>query len=278
MSGYPPRWCVVIPCYNEARAIRAVLAPLLAMDAAVIVVDDGSDDGTADCVRELPVTLLRNRQRSGKGEALRRGFAEALARGHDYVVTMDGDGQHDAADVPRLLAAARQFPDTLVIGARLRQRARQPRYRRLANGFADWGVSWACGQGVLDSQSGQRLYPRAAMALAERAGSGFVFEADLLIAASRAGIGVVAVPIETRYGADLRRSHFRPLQDFVRITARVVGHVLRHGRVAAQYRRVRACPPRVVDPPPAAGSDDQAPAADFSAAAPAPVPARSRRS
>jgi glycosyltransferase involved in cell wall biosynthesis len=249
MSTVFPPSCVLIPCFNEARAIRQVLAPLLEQGTPVIVVDDGSDDGTADLVAPLPVTLIRQPQRGGKGEALRRGFREALAQGFEQVVTMDGDGQHDAADVPRLLAASSEYPGRMVIGARLRSRARQPRYRRLANEFADWGVSWACGQQVIDTQSGQRLYPRAALKLAEQAAGGFVFEADLLIAASRSGIGMVAVPIESRYAEEMRRSHFRPLQDFTRITTRVIGHVIRHGRIAEQYRRARALRTVVFDPP-----------------------------
>jgi glycosyltransferase involved in cell wall biosynthesis len=242
-------WCVLVPCFNEALAIRDVLTPLLDMGMPVIVVDDGSDDGTAELVEPLPVTLIRRRQRGGKGEALRSGFEAALAAGYEAVVTMDGDGQHAAADVPRLVAAARRYPGHMVIGARLRQRARQPGYRRLANQFADWGVSWACGRAVVDSQCGQRLYPHAALQLGASAAGGFVFEADVLIAASRQGMGVVAVPIESRYGPDLRGSHFRPLRDFVHITRRVVGHVVSHGRIREQYRRARAAAPLVFDPP-----------------------------
>lgn len=249
MNSAPAPSCVLIPCFNEARSIRRVLAPLLEREIPVIVVDDGSDDGTAELVAPLPVTLIRQPQRGGKGEALRRGFREALSHGYEQVVTMDGDGQHAADDVPRLLAAGREYPGRLIIGARLRSRASQPRYRRLANEFADWGVSWACGQQVIDTQSGQRLYPHAALSLAEHAAGGFVFEADLLIAASRSGIGVVAVPIETRYEEEMRRSHFRPLQDFTRITTRVIGHVIRHGRIADQYRRARAQRTVVFDPP-----------------------------
>ena len=102
-----PRCCILIPALNEERAIRDVVESALAVCPDVIVVDDGSDDATPAIVGALPVTLIRHPQRMGKGEALRDGFRAALRLGFDAVVTMDGDGQHLAADIPRLLAAAR---------------------------------------------------------------------------------------------------------------------------------------------------------------------------
>jgi len=242
MSG-ATRWCVLIPCLNEASAIRDVLASVLALGAPVIVVDDGSDDGTPEIVATLPVTLLRHAQRRGKGEALRTGFREALRQGFDAVLTMDGDGQHLAEDVPRIVAAAQRWPGQLVIGARLLDRVQQPRARRFANAFADWGISWACAQPVADTQSGQRWYPRAALDLVELPAQGFVFEAALLIAASRElGMGVVSVPIASRYRGAFRLSHFRPVRDVARITAYTIGRVLHYGDVLASYRRSRGRP------------------------------------
>jgi len=101
------RWCVLIPCLNEEAAIHDVVQSVLALGVPVIVIDDGSDDHTPEIVSELPVTLLRHPQRLGKGEALRSGFREALKQGFEAVLTMDGDGQHLASDVPRIVAAAR---------------------------------------------------------------------------------------------------------------------------------------------------------------------------
>ena len=89
---------VVIPALNEALRIREVVTGALAECERVIVVDDGSDDGTADLIADLPVTVLRHPQRRGKGASLRDGFAEALRQGARAVLTMDGDGQHSAAD------------------------------------------------------------------------------------------------------------------------------------------------------------------------------------
>ena len=85
----------------------------------VLVVDDASTDGAAAVAGTAGADILRLDRRSGKGEALRRGLAEAVARGADRVLTMDGDGQHDPADIPQLLRAADLAPDALVIGGRL---------------------------------------------------------------------------------------------------------------------------------------------------------------
>lgn len=241
---------VVIPALNEALRIREVVQQCLRHCPWVIVVDDGSDDGTADCLGDLPVTVLRHPQRRGKGAALRSGFAEALAHGARGVLTVDGDGQHDPCDLPRLLQAAARHPRHIVIGARLRHRAAAPPHRRMANAFGDWGVAWAAGHRIADTQSGQRYYPAAVVALDGVPGEDFVFEAQLLISASRRlGVRCVSVPVETRYrggdGGPLRRSHFRPLRDLYRITSHVVRQVLLHGDVWREYARVRAQAPRI---------------------------------
>jgi glycosyltransferase involved in cell wall biosynthesis len=255
---------VVIPALNEALRIREVVQGALQHCPNVIVIDDGSDDGTAERIADLPVTLLRHPRRMGKGASLRDGFHEALRRGFAGVLTMDGDGQHAPADIPRLLAAAARHPGHVVIGARLRKRALQPTYRRLANEFGDWGIAWGTGYRIADSQSGQRYYPAPVCALAECEGEDFVFEAQILISAARTlGTRCVSVPIECRYQQhdgheQFRASHFRPLRDFTRITLHIVRQVLRRGGMFAVYRAIRANPPLIDDP-------DAAPTADAAA-------------
>lgn len=250
-----PRWCVVIPCLDEEVAIRGVVASVLAVGASVIVVDDGSRDATPAILATLPVTVLRHATRHGKGQALRHGFREALRQGYDAVLTMDGDGQHSAADIPRLVAAATAHPGALVIGARLLDKARQPVARRRANAVADWGISWGCGQPVADTQSGQRWYPRAVLDLVDLPAQDFVFEAAMLIAASRElGTRIVSVPIATRYPRGQRASHLRPVRDITRITLYTIARVLHYRDIFASYRRSHAVAPTVL------GDVDAAPA------------------
>ncbi len=245
---------VVIPALNEELRIRDVVEGALAQCPHVIVIDDGSDDGTIAAIEDLPVTVIRHAARLGKGAGLRDGFAEAMRQGAKGVISMDGDGQHSAADIPRLLEAANAYPRHIVIGARLRKRARQPKHRRLANEFGDWGIAIACGFRIADTQSGQRFYPQAVCELGDIPGEDFVYEAQLLISASRQlGIRCVSIPIESRYQAQsgpvrFRKSHFRPLRDLWRITEHVVRQAWSTGRVLAEYRRTRATPPVIFDP------------------------------
>ena len=245
---------VVIPALNEALRIRGVVEGALAECPNVIVIDDGSEDDTIAQIADLPIVLLRHPQRRGKGASLRGGFEEALRRGFKGVLTMDGDGQHLAADIPRLLEAASRYPDHIVIGARLRKRAQQPRYRRLANAFGDWGIAWGTGYRIADTQSGQRYYPAAVASLGDVPGEDFVFEAQILIsAARRLGTRCVSVPIESRYSVhdsdqQFRASHFRPLRDLWRITSHVVVQVLGHESLLSAWRKTRANPPVIDDP------------------------------
>jgi hypothetical protein len=156
---------------------------------------------------------------------------------------MDGDGQHLASDIPRIAAAAARYPQHIVIGARLLDKAQQPKGRRRANAVADWGISWACAQPIADTQSGQRWYPRAALELVDLPAENFVFEAAILIAASREKrLGVVSVPIASRYHGNFRPSHLKPVRDVTRITTYTIGRVVHYGRIVASYRRSRAAP------------------------------------
>lgn len=243
---------VLIPALNEALRIREVVEGALAHCANVIVVDDGSDDGTVEAIADLPVTMLRHEHRMGKGASLRDGFAEALRRGMRAVLTMDGDGQHHGQDIPRLLEAGNRHPHCLINGARLRKRSQQPLYRRIGNDFGDWGISLVCGFRIRDTQCGQRLYPAALCALDDVPGEDFVYEAQLLLSAARTlGMRVVSVPIESRYASvhagEFRKSHFRVFRDLYRITSHVVAQGFRYGEVARHLGASRANPPVIDD-------------------------------
>jgi len=240
---------VVIPALNEVRAIRAVVSDALAHCGNVIVVDDGSSDGTSAAIADLPVERIRHEQPLGKARALQDGFRRALERGASGVLTMDGDGQHAAADLPRLLAAAEKFPDHIVIGARLLERDAQPGKNRFGNAQADFWVSWACGQRIVDSQSGQRYYPRTVAQLAiDMPEQGFVFESAILIEAARRGIATLSVPIAASYADDRRASHFKPLRDVTQITRMIAWRLLSSGMAPRNYWRAHTQPPLIFNP------------------------------
>lgn len=240
---------IVIPAYNEGATIRAVAQRALAY-GPVIVVDDGSTDDTAGQLDGLAVTVLCNECNSGKAFTLWRGMQHALSQGAGAVITLDGDGQHAPEDIPRLLAVAQRSPRTVVIAARLRTRNSAPRARRIANGVADFWISWAAGQSIVDSQSGFRLYPAELLCSYKprlHKSGGFVFESEILIDAVRRGFDCVAVPIDTVYHAAARPSHFRPVADITRIVLMVAGKLLVRGLYLPGLWRVWRKPARIED-------------------------------
>ena len=223
---------IVIPAYNEAATIRDLVERSLRQCALVVVVDDGSSDGTSAALEGLPAAVLRHTANQGKAASLWDGILHALARDADPVVTLDGDGQHQPEDVGRMLAAAAENPHKIIVGARLIDRAAYPRTRRMANRVADFGISWAAGHPIADSQSGQRLYPAVLLRQLQTrhdAGAAFTFESEVLIHAARLGFTTVAIPIRAIFNREGRPSHFRLVRDTVRIAAMVTVHLLAAG-------------------------------------------------
>ena len=223
---------IAIPAYEEAGTIRALAQGALVHCPNVIVVDDGSGDGTAAQLRGLPVTVLTHAVNLGKAASLRTAFAHALERDARCVITMDGDGQHDPADAPELLAAWQRQPDRIVIGSRLHDRDHFPPARYYANRLGCFGVSWAAGHPIADSQSGFRVYPNDALRIAldrRVQGRRFTFESEVLIEAAHHGHATLAVAIPGRYPLQARPSHFRPVIDFAKIAVMVGGRLVRQG-------------------------------------------------
>lgn len=223
-----PNFAVVIPAYNEVATIRDIATRALNFAELVIIVNDGSSDGTAQALEHLPVTVLNNSTNIGKGESLNRAAQHALQLGVDAVITLDGDGQHQPEDIPLLLAAARAHPDTIIIAARLRSRHAAPPLRRFANRCADFWISWAAGHRIRDSQSGFRLYPAQAFN-APTPSTGFTFESEILIDAAHQGIYASSVAIDTIYHKQARPSHYRPTADTLSIVRMVAWKLLCRG-------------------------------------------------
>lgn len=224
---------IVVPAYQEAATIGGIVARCRQSwpAAAVVVVDDGSTDGSGAIAASAGAVVLQQPRNGGKGRSLTRGFLHALELRARCVVSLDADGQHRPEDLPRLLACAAACPDRIIIGSRRAGSAAAPRGRRISNLVADFWISWAAGWPVEDSQSGFRVYPAALLQQIRLPhAAGFAWESELLIAAGRVGVRTMAVAIPSIYGSELRRaSHFRPVQDITRIVLMVGGHLLRRG-------------------------------------------------
>jgi glycosyltransferase involved in cell wall biosynthesis len=226
------RYWVVIPAYNEAATIREVATRTIRQIKNVIVVDDGSTDGTAEALVDLPLAVLRNPTNCGKAASLCRGFQQALTAGASGIVTLDGDGQHAPEDIPKLLAEAVSHPDYVIIGARHPDQRRAALQRYVANRVADFWISWAAGYSFADSQSGFRVYPASLLnhvKIEHGKNRSFVFESEVLIEATRSGHRSMAVPIKVLRRPDARPSYFRPVLDIARITCMVGWKLISRG-------------------------------------------------
>ncbi|MCG5537194.1 MULTISPECIES: glycosyltransferase family 2 protein [unclassified Halorhodospira] len=240
------RFFALIPAFNDGDTVAEIAAET-ARQCPVIVVDDGSSDRTPEALASVPVTVLRNPRNQGKAWSLHRGFQEALRRGADAVVTLDADGQHPVAELPRLLDAAREEPGSVIMAARVLDREQIPPLRLFAHRNANFWISWAAGYPILDTQSGFRVYPATLLRQLDLPCDphrSFVFESEALIRAAKLGYSVRSVPIRAIYRADARPSHYRPAVDTLRIIRMVAGHLVRSGLNPAGLLRSLSQQPR----------------------------------
>ncbi|TDY02915.1 glycosyltransferase [Thiohalophilus thiocyanatoxydans] len=225
-------YAIIIPAYNEARTLRNIAKSALDFSNIVIVVNDGSQDETSQVVKDLPVLLIEHVQNQGKAASLWQGIQEARKHQVDYYVTLDGDGQHSPSDIPRLLSKLEQYPDDIIIGARLADKSAIPAKRYYANRIANFWLAWAAGYPLSDSQSGFRIYPARLfedLKISTSKRSSFVFESEILIKAAQRGIKSQAVTIPAVYTPNARPSHFRGVRDISLITLMVARHLFRRG-------------------------------------------------
>lgn len=206
--------CVVIPAHNEAEAIGGLVRAVRRLGIDVIVVDDGSEDATCSVAEAAGATVLKNISNKGKGASLNRGFKHVMEKGFDAAITMDGDGQHLAEDIPLFIGRAANSPVGICIGNRMQETQRMPRVRILTNMFMSWLISAVAMQDIPDSQCGFRLIKKCVLQSVSLTSLKFEMESEMLLKASRHGIRIESVPIKTVYSR--QRSHINPLVDTVR--------------------------------------------------------------
>jgi len=206
--------CVVIPTYNEEKAIDGLINSIQLLGFDMVIVDDGSTDNTVKIATDKGVVVIRNLKNEGKGASLIKGFNYSLDKGFDAVVCMDGDGQHLPEEIPNFIRIAEHSTSSIFVGNRMNKTRNMPLIRILTNKFMSWLVSQVARQKIYDTQCGFRLIKSDVLRKVTLKSSKFEIESELLIEASRAGFKIESVPIRSVYAGE--KSQINPFFDTIR--------------------------------------------------------------
>jgi len=214
---------VVIPTYNNIGTLAGVIDGVLKYTSNIIVVNDGSTDGTKEVLKSYlqnnSLHLVSYSENRGKGWALRQGFIRALQLGYEYVITIDSDGQHFPEDLEAFIHKLEEKGTGLIIGARNMNQSSVPGKSSFGNRFSNFWFWVETGIKAPDTQSGYRLYPVKLMEGTRYFTRKFEFEIEVIVRAAWKGIAIESVPVKVYYAPpDERVSHFRPFRDFTRIS------------------------------------------------------------
>lgn len=216
--------CVIVPAFNEAVRIRGVLEKIRALNLNVVVVDDGSTDGTADIATGLGAAIVRHASNLGKGASLVSGFHYVREHGYEIAITIDADGQHEAAEIPQFIDAYRRTGIPVLVGNRMWDKAKMPLVRRWTNSAMSWVISRIMGIYLPDTQCGFRLYRADILPYLPVGSARFAMESEILLMIAGRGFRVDSVRISTIYAG--QKSRINPVVD----TFRFAGMLLRYYR------------------------------------------------
>ena len=216
------RFAAIVPAYNAASLIGPVLASISRHipPSAIIVVDDGSTDGTALAAQRFGVRVVRHEANRGKGAAIRTAIETVGSLpGIDAVVMLDADGQHDPDEIPRFAEEFMRGKADLIVGDRMAAAGDMPAIRVFTNRLTSAIVSLRAGQRIPDSQNGYRLVRASLLARLKLVTSRYEIDSEIIIKACHAGGRVSSIPVRTIYGSETSAIH--PLRDTFRFIALV---------------------------------------------------------
>jgi glycosyltransferase involved in cell wall biosynthesis len=195
------RIIAVIPCYNEEQSIGSIVQKTKLHVDEVVVVNDGSRDNTAMIAQEAGASVLIHNRNKGKSAAIRTGFRYALMNNFDYLITIDGDGQHNPEEIPTVLKNVIENGHDISIGYRAGSSTEMPLWRRIGKRVLDYATSYGGGGKVTDSQCGFRAFNKKAVKNLYRYmdGESFSAESEQLIRANQLGLNVGVAPITCKY-------------------------------------------------------------------------------
>ena len=211
--------CVIIPTFNNCKTLQRVIDGVLQYTPNIIVVNDGSTDATNTILQSyseiVQITVSVN---TGKGNALRLGFAKAIQMDYEYAITIDSDGQHYPEDITIFLDELEiEEKPLLLIGNRNMRQDGIPKKSSFGNSFSNFWFWFETGITLNDTQSGYRAYPLKAIPK-KYFTKKFELEIEVIVRTSWKGVPVKNVPIKILYDSNERVSHFRPFKDFTRIS------------------------------------------------------------
>jgi glycosyltransferase involved in cell wall biosynthesis len=213
------RTTALIPVFDNAATVGGVVRACRDAIGDVIVVSDGSTDGSADVAEAAGARVVRLAPNGGKGGAILRGMEEARSLGFTHVIVLDADGQHPPREIPRLLAAAAEAPERIWIGVRRMDGNGAPRVSRRGRAISNFWASLNGWQRCRDVQSGFRVYPIGAVLALRCRERRFAFEMEVLVRASWAGLRLGHLDVDVLYPDEASRvSHFRKGRDNLRFT------------------------------------------------------------
>lgn len=212
--------CVLLPTYNNQNTLIRVIDEVILYTTNIIIINDGSDDSTAEILRSYPqLTIIEYSKNIGKGWALRQGFKKAIELGYLSAISLDTDGQHFPKDLEAMLLRSITNPGCLIIGARNMNQTNVPTKSSFGNKFSNFWFKLETGNKMPDTQSGYRFYPLHEMREISFYTIKFEFEIEVLVRAAWSGIPIISEPVSVFYpDKNERISHFRPLKDFTRIS------------------------------------------------------------
>lgn len=218
--------CILIPSYNEERAIGDIVRKLKDRNFFVYVVDDGSLDNTALKAAEAGAIVIKNATNMGKGAALRAGFDRILGENRfNSIVIMDGDDQHDIDDIEHLINKARESGADLVLGNRMQDTSRMPIIRIATNRFMSWLLSVMTGRNIPDTQCGFRLLKVELIKKITLRSSNYDIDSEIILRSARAGFKIESAPVKTVYGNE--KSKINPFVDTLRFIRLLVLNTFR---------------------------------------------------
>lgn len=217
---------VLIPAYLEERHINDVVRRAKCHLDRVLVVDDGSLDSTSAEAERAGAEVIRHEVNRGKGAAIKTGLRELLASNVQYVLILDGDGQHRPEEIPLFLEEANRAGVFFLLGNRMTTVGEMPRVRRLTNRFMSSQISRVCRQSIPDTQCGFRMIHREVIPHLFCETNAYDYETEMILIASLKGFQIRPVPVSTVYRDEVSKIH--PVND-----------ALRFFKLMAKYRNLR---------------------------------------